>query len=81
MDLALFVLRIVVGLLFVGHGAQKLFGLFGGSGLDSTANTFEKVGLRPGRSHAALAGSTEIGAGALLALGLLMPLAAAALMP
>jgi putative oxidoreductase len=79
MDLAIFALRIVVGLLFAGHGLQKLFGLFGGGGLEGTASTFESVGLRPGRAHAVLAGCAETGAGALLALGLLMPLAAAAM--
>ena len=64
MDLALLVLRVVVGLFFVGHGAQKLFGLFGGHGLAGTAGFFEQLGLRPG---------------ALLALGLLTPFAAAAI--
>ena len=48
MDLALLVLRLVVGLLFVGHGAQKLFGVFGGGGLQSTAGMFDSIGLRPG---------------------------------
>lgn len=79
MDLALLVLRLVVGLLFVGHGAQKLFGSFGGSGLEGTAGFFEKAGLAPGRVHATAAGVAEFGGGALLALGLLTTIAAAAL--
>src|SRR3954452_18803138 len=79
MDLALLALRVVIGLLFMGHGAQKLFGAFGGGGLEATASTFDKIGLRPGRLHATAAGATELGAGALLALGLLMPIGAAAL--
>jgi putative oxidoreductase len=79
MDLALLMLRVVVGLLFVGHGSQKLFGAFGGAGLDGTAEMFEKIGLRPGRLHAPAAGVAEAGGGALLALGLLVPFAAAAL--
>jgi uncharacterized membrane protein YphA (DoxX/SURF4 family) len=45
MDLALMVLRVVVGALFVGHGAQKLFGSFGGAGIGGTAEMFEKAGL------------------------------------
>ena len=49
MDTGLAVLHIVVGLLFVGHGAQKLFGVFGGHGLEGTAGFFELLGLRPGR--------------------------------
>jgi putative oxidoreductase len=78
-DLATFVLRLVVGLLFVGHGAQKLFGIFGGAGIEGTAKTFEKMRLRPPRTHALAAGCAELGGGALLALGLLTPLAAAAI--
>jgi putative oxidoreductase len=77
-DLALFVLRAIVGLLFIGHGAQKLFGAFRGGGLDATASNFEQVGLRPGRLHATAAGLAETGGGSLLALGLLTPLGAIA---
>lgn len=77
MNLALLVLRLVVGLLFVGHGAQKLFGVFGGAGIDGTAATFDKIGLRPAQVHATAAGCAELGGGLLLALGLLTPLAAA----
>jgi putative oxidoreductase len=76
MDLALLVLRVVVGLLFVGHGAQKLFGIWGGHGLAGTAGFFEQIGLRPGRVHAPAAGLAEFLGGALLALGLATPLAA-----
>lgn len=79
MDIGLFVLHAVVGLLFVGHGAQKLFGLFGGHGLSGTAGFMESLGLRPGRLHALLGGGAELVGGALLALGLLVPLAAALL--
>jgi putative oxidoreductase len=73
------VLRLTIGGLFVGHGAQKLFGWFDGGGLSETARTFEKLGLRPGRVHAAAAGAAEIGGGALLAAGAATPLAAATL--
>jgi putative oxidoreductase len=79
MDLALLVLRVVVGLLFVGHGAQKLFGSFGGGGLEGTADMFDGIGLRPGWLHARLGGTAELLGGALLALGLFTPFAAAAL--
>jgi putative oxidoreductase len=79
MDLALLVLRLVVGLLFVGHGAQKLFGAFGGGGLDGTAGMFDNIGLRPGWLHARAAGTAEFAGGALLALGLFTPFAAAVL--
>ncbi|HEX8084174.1 MAG TPA: DoxX family protein [Solirubrobacteraceae bacterium] len=77
MDIALLVLRVVVGAFFVGHGAQKLFGRFGGHGLEGTAGFFETLGMRPGRRHAAAAGAAELAGGALLVLGLLTPLAAA----
>jgi putative oxidoreductase len=79
MDLALLVLRLVVGLLFVGHGAQKLFGVFGGGGLNGTAGMFDNIGLQPGWLHARAAGTAEFLGGALIALGLFTPFAAAAL--
>ena len=79
MNLGLLILRVVVGLLFVGHGAQKLFGIWGGHGLAGTAGFFENIGLKPGRLHAAAAGVMEFGGGALLALGLFTPFASAAL--
>jgi putative oxidoreductase len=79
MKLGLTVLRWVVGGLFVGHGTQKLFGWFGGHGLEATGNFFESIGLRPGRRHATAAGAAEAGGGALLALGLFTPAAAATL--
>ena len=79
MDLALFVLRIVVGGLFAAHGAQKLFGSFGGHGLAGTGQFFESLGLRPGERHARLAGLGEFGGGLLVVIGLLTPLGAAAI--
>ena len=79
MDLALFALRVVVGLLFAAHGAQKLFGMFGGHGLAGTAGFFEQLGLRPGALHARAAGLAELIGGLLLTLGLLTPFAAAVL--
>jgi len=79
MDIALFALHVIVGVLFMGHGAQKLFGWFGGHGLGGTAGFMESLGLRPARAHAVLAGAAEFGGGLLLALGLLVPVAAAVL--
>ena len=76
MDLVLFVLRIVVGLFFAGHGAQKLFGAFGGHGLAGTAGFFDSIGMKPGRRNAIIAGAAELVGGVLLVLGLLTPLAA-----
>lgn len=74
LDLALLVLRLVTGGLLIGHGAQKLFGWFGGPGLSGTAGWLESIGLRPGKPWAVLAGLAESGGGLLLALGLLNPL-------
>ena len=68
-------LRVTVGVFFIGHGTQKLFGWFGGRGLDATAEGFEKHGLRPGKANALVAGSAEAGGGALLVAGLATPLA------
>jgi putative oxidoreductase len=76
MNLGLLVLRLVVGVLFVGHGAQKLFGAFGGHGVDGTGDVFESLGLRPGRAMAVSAGLAEFVGGLLLAAGLVTPVAA-----
>jgi putative oxidoreductase len=77
MTVGLLIIRTVVGLLLVGHGAQKLLGWFGGHGLSGTAGFFDSVGYRPGRRMAVLAGLAEVTGGALVALGLLTPLGAA----
>jgi putative oxidoreductase len=79
MKIARLLLRVVVGGLFVGHGTQKLFGWFGGHGIDGTASFFEQLGMRPGRRNAIAAGAAEAGGGAALALGLATPLAASSL--
>lgn len=73
-DLGLFVLRLVVGLLLAGHGAQKLFGWFGGAGLKGFAGGMASRGLWPAPFWAFMAGISEFGGGLLLALGLLSPL-------
>ncbi|WP_052681055.1 MULTISPECIES: DoxX family protein [unclassified Frankia] len=79
-DLGLFLLRLTVGVTMAGHGTQKLFGWFGGGGLDSTAAFFTSAGYPSGRAFAVVAGLTETLGGIGLALGLLTPLAAAALL-
>lgn len=71
--------RVLIGGLFVGHGTQKLFGWFGGGGIEGTAGMMEKLDMYPPRRNAVLAGVTEAGSGALLALGLATPLPSAAL--
>src|SRR5574339_301278 len=77
MELGLLLLRVTVGATLAAHGAQKLFGWFGGGGLDATGKAFESLGFVPGRRHAFMAGLVETGGGLLLALGLFTPLAAA----
>ena len=79
MKLFILVTRLLIGGLFFGHGAQKLFGWFGGYGPDGTGGFFESLGLRPGRQHAMAAGAAEAGGGVLLALGLATPVAGAAI--
>jgi len=74
--LGIALLRSIVGVLFMGHGLQKLVGWFGGYGLQGTGTAFESMGLRPGKAHAAAAGTSETVGGALLAGGLLTPLGA-----
>jgi putative oxidoreductase len=75
MDLGRTILRGTIGPLMIGHGTQKLFGWFGGHGLEGTGSFFEGIGLRPGRRHAAAGGAAETLGGALLTLGALTPLA------
>src|SRR2546427_4230781 len=77
-DVGMLILRLVVGLTMSAHGAQKLFGWFGGPGFAGTARFLEQMGFRPGELHAMLSGGAELGGGLLLALGLLTPLGAAA---
>jgi putative oxidoreductase len=72
-------LRIPVGIIFVAHGAQKLFGWFGGYGLDGTGQFFGSVGLNPGYLMALLAGAAEFFGGLALIFGVLVRPAAAAL--
>lgn len=78
-DCALLLVRLTFGLLMAGHGAQKLFGLFGGDGLTSTAKGLTALGYRPGKVYAVIGGASELLGGLGLALGLFTPLAAAAL--
>jgi putative oxidoreductase len=80
MTLGRLALRATVGGFFIGHGTQKLFGWFGGHGIEGTAGFFENnLGLRPGKTHAIAAGLGEAGGGALLAAGLATPLGASAI--
>jgi putative oxidoreductase len=71
--------RIPVGLIFAAHGAQKLFGWFGGYGLEGTGQFFGSIGLSPGYLMALLAGSAEFFGGLALVLGVLVRPAAASL--
>ena len=73
------ILRLAVGAIFIAHGAQKLFGLWGGGGLDGTAAGFAKLGLEPSYPLAVAAGLVEFGGGLLLVAGALTFFAAVAL--
>ncbi|HET7480976.1 MAG TPA: DoxX family protein [Rubrobacteraceae bacterium] len=79
LDVGLLVLRVVLGVIFAAHGAQKLFGSFGGPGLKGTAGFHEQLGIKPPYLMAVLAGLAEFAGGILVAVGLLTPLAAVAL--
>ncbi|MDH5540560.1 MAG: DoxX family protein [Rhizobacter sp.] len=72
-------LRIPVGIVFAAHGAQKLFGLFGGYGLEGTGQWMDSIGIHPGYWMALLAGGAEFFGGLALLIGLLVRPAAAAL--
>jgi putative oxidoreductase len=69
-DLGLLIIRLVVGLAFAAHGAQKLFGWFGGYGPKGTGGWFESIGIKPGVLAATLVGIVEFGGGLLFAAGL-----------
>ncbi len=73
-NLAALILRVALGGLMAGHGAQKLFGSFSGPGLEGTSGFMEMLGLQPGRPWAWLAGLSEFGGGVLTLLGFLNPL-------
>ena len=72
-------MRGVMGALFVGHGTQKLFGWFGGPGLQGFSGIMESLQMRPPKRHAVAAGLSETAGGALLLLGALTPFATTAL--
>ncbi|CAM5544846.1 MULTISPECIES: DoxX family protein [Streptomyces] len=77
-DLGLLLLRLGAGGVLAAHGTQKLFGWFGGHGIEGTGQFMESVGYRPGKASATAAGLAETGGGTLLALGLATPAAGAA---
>ena len=73
-SIGLFITRVIFGSYLAVHGAQKLFGSFGGHGLDATSAGFESLGLKPGRLMATVAGASELGGGVLTATGIADPL-------
>src|SRR4051794_29733763 len=73
-DLGILTLRLTLGGLLAGHGAQKLFGAFDGHGIQGTGQFFEKLGLKPGERWAMAAGMGETAGGALTVLGFMHPL-------
>jgi putative oxidoreductase len=79
MEIGLLLVRLVVGGTVAAHGAQKLFGWFGGFGIAGTGGWLESLGFRPGKLQAAVSGLSELGGGLLLAVGLLTPLGGAAI--
>ncbi|MEA2499725.1 MAG: putative oxidoreductase [Actinomycetota bacterium] len=78
MDLGLLLLRAALGVLIAAHGAQKLFGWFGGFGIEGTGGWLESMGFKPAKLQAAVVGLSEFGGGLLIGAGLLTPLGALA---
>ena len=79
MDIGRLAARIVIGGLFIGHGTQKLFGWFGGPGLQGTEQMMGALEMRPTRANAIAAGLSETAGGALLVAGAATPAAASSL--
>jgi putative oxidoreductase len=73
MSYGLLLLRLVIGGIFFAHGAQKVFGVWGGPGLAGTRGWLQGLGFRPAGLFAALVAFQELGGGLLLALGFLTP--------
>lgn len=73
-DVALLILRIVIGLLLAGHGAQKVFGWFGGAGLSEVTTATARLGFHPPAVWGSLNALAELGGGLLVFLGFLGPL-------
>ena len=80
MDIGILVIRVFFGLAVAAHGAQKLFGWFGGYGIKRTGEFFESLGFRPGTAFVVAAGGCEMGGGLLLTVGLFTPFGAAAVL-
>ena len=78
-DLALLILRLTVGLTFAAHGAQKVFGWWGGPGYQGWQGAMSQMGFKPAGLFAAISAGVELIGGLALALGLLTPIAGAAL--
>jgi putative oxidoreductase len=78
-NVGLLIFRLAAGLTLAVHGSQKLFGWFGGRGVDGTGAFFEQIGYRPGKIFAVVAGLCEFGGGLAFALGVFTPLAASAM--
>ncbi|PYN13529.1 MAG: hypothetical protein DME06_06745 [Candidatus Rokuibacteriota bacterium] len=78
--IGILVIRVLFGAAIAAHGAQKLFGWFGGYGLKGTGGVFEQLGFRPGIAFAAAAALSECAGGILLTLGLFTPLGASAIL-
>ena len=78
-DLSLLILQLGVGLTFAAHGAQKLFGWWGGPGLAGWEGAMQRMGFRPARLFAVISAGIELVGGLLLAVGFLTPLVAAVL--
>jgi putative oxidoreductase len=79
-DVALLVSRVTLGGTMLAHGAQKMFGIQGGPGIEGTAKMMHSLGFRPGERYAPLLAATEVTSGALMSLGAFGPVAPAMLL-